>query len=177
MRQRSMNAIALVALATGFATTARADFAFSQGEPVLLGGGESFSFNLNTCCILTGFDWSFAFDDFGDDSLASDMQITITDPNGNMVMIAGRDTPGLAVSYGGPASGPPGIYGDNLALAGLSGTPNWTVTIANDWLADPNPNLISNFMGNLQGINVPAPGAGFVAILAIGAGATRRRRP
>ncbi len=167
----ALTAAAGLALSAG----ASADVAFSAAGPFTLAGGASaVLFSGNASGTLTGFDWSFDWATPGDSSWASDMQITITDPNANSATIEGYDLPGILTSYNGPASGPAGNYGDNIPLAGLSGSGVWTVTVSNDWGGDPNPNTISNFNGNLQGL-VPTPGAlGLFGIA--GLAATRRRR-
>ncbi len=179
MRQRSMNAITLAGFAAGFTTAAQADVYFSQIGPFELAGGESVSFSVGVSGSMSGCNWNFDWFNPGDSSWASDLQITITDPNSNSVSIAGHDNQGLPVSYDGPGSGPTGTYGDNIAVDGLSGAGFWTVTVTNDFSADEIPSVFSNFEMNIQGPGkgyTPAPGTGATAFLALGAFSARRRR-
>ncbi len=140
------------------------------GTPTTLfsSGGASFG-------TLGLFTFSFTYaEPVLDSSWASDMQIILSD-GVNTATIGGYDAPGIAPAYGGAASTAPGVYGDaiDLSLSGITGG-NLTVTIANDWGGDPNPNVITGFTATLGGI-VPTPGAmGLFGIA--GLAAIRRRR-
>jgi len=169
-----------LAAAAGLALTtgASADVIFSHAGPDTLGAGQSATmFSGNASGSLSSFSFSFDYaETVSDASWASDMQITVMDPNGNTLTFGGFDDafPDFDVPYDGSISDGPGNYGASFNVSGLSGSGVWTVTITDDWLGDPNPNIVSNFNGTL-GRLVPTPGAlGLFGIA--GLAATRRRR-
>ncbi len=175
-----MSRISLVAAAgLAVATGANADVMFSFAGPVVLAGGQSaVMFSGNASGALGTFSFSFNYGEVvSDASWASDMQIIVSGPSGSST-IAGFDDPApdFAVPYDGGGSTAPGVYNAAIDMsgAGLSGSGVWTVTIVNDWAADPNANTVGDFQGNLGGL-VPTPGAlGLFGIA--GLAATRRRR-
>ncbi len=174
------------------AANAHAAISFTQvGTALLSGGSTAVIFSGFGTGTATSFIYHFGYSEpIGDSSWASDMQITLTAPNLNSVSIAGFDNlGGLQPSYDGPGSNAPGVYGSNFDISSfnLAGAGTWTVTITNDWGQDPNPNLIGGaigsalaeelnpFMGTIEGVNVPAPGAAAIFGLA-GLIAVRRKR-
>jgi hypothetical protein len=175
-------------VASGLAVTSGAQaFMFVQSpSPVLIAASQTVTlFTGFASGSLTLFTYTFGYDEpITDSSWASDMRIDITDPNNTTVSIAGLDTPGLVPTYNGPISDPAGKYGDKFDLSsfGLAGTGIWTITFTNDWSGDPNPNEIGGgiggtnpFIGTLDGVVLPAPGAiGFFGVAGIAA--FRRRR-
>lgn len=162
------------------AHTAMADIAFQHDGPVELAGGESWEVNLGISGTMTGFDYVFDFFSPGDDSWASDILITIIDPNDNTFLIGGFDTiPDVVPAYDGPASGFDGAYGDSIEVFGLSGAGTWSVIFTNDRAADLNANILGNINFNIQGIGSlypPAPGTGALAAIALTTFGVRRRR-
>lgn len=174
-----MKCVLLASAGLAITAGANADQAFTAAGPFTLASNASatlFTSGGGSFGTLGLFTFSFTYDEpNGDLSWASDMQITLSDGVSSAAIAGFSSATNFLPSYDGSPSNAPGVYGDviDLSAFALDGA-NLTITITNDWIGDPNPNVIANFSGVLGGI-VPAPGA--MALFSIaGLAAIRRRR-
>jgi hypothetical protein len=130
--------------------------AIPNGNPTL-GGGQSTTFGVGlggTPLGVVGFSVEFDYaESVPDLSLASDLRVIITAPDGTVFSVGGFDNAGSSNalwSFQGPGSGGAGHYGSNPQDIFLDWKddpqPNavWLGTFVNDRGNDPNPNTYNN---------------------------------
>ena len=132
--------------------------------------------------LVVGFELQYDYSEpVPDNSWASDAQVVVSAPTGEVWTVGGFTNLPLADqewSFQGGASDGPGHYGSDGADIFLPWVADpidlglFNVTFTNDWLGDGNPNLYANTQIRFYKV-VPGPGA--LALLSL-AGLVRRRR-
>jgi len=166
------------AFATGDETFNLGDFVFPAGdvqsEEVVVTLGP------NPKGVI-GFSVSFDYNKADSDgSWASDLQMVLTDPNGNVFDIGGLNDEDPLVNewdFQGSGSTDPGFYEHTSDWDVWADDPrskgDWTIALSDDWNSGSIDNEWNNFTITFH--KIPAPGA--LALLGVaGVAGTRRRR-
>lgn len=175
----TLAAVAVSAAATGSASAnIWTNTEVFQLPNVTLGAGQSVQFDLllvDNPKGVVGFKFEFDyFEPFSDASFASDLQLQLMSPLGDTFIVGGFDNVAAANALWSFTGPDPGNFMDEFFPWKEDPRPKgpWTLSLTNDWAADPFPNEYNNMTITFYKIPEPAT----LVLLALGGLIGRRRR-